>query len=116
MDYKKYIEENTLRCDAGGRGGGIEISLNEILDKDQDGNENDFKMTAYQNYLGGGMLGAICHSYNFEPSELSKVDQAIIDKVTEELKKYFHGLTNHEGDEWESASFEENQRRPVSAY
>ena len=110
MNYTKYIEENTIRCEAGYRGGGIEIGLDEIL-----GSEDGYKMTAYQNYLGGGMLGAIAHSYNFDPSKLSKTDRIIVEKVTQELKKYFHNLTNHE-DEWESASFEQNQARPVSAY
>jgi hypothetical protein len=111
VNYKQYIEENTIRCEASYRGGGIEISLSEIL-----GSEENFRMTAYQNYLGGGMLGAIAHSYNFNTTKLSKADQAIIEKVTQELKKYFHNLTNHEDNEWESASFEENQARPVSAY
>lgn len=116
MDFHKYIEKNIIRCDASYRGGGIEISLNELLEKDTDGDEDDFRMTAYQNYLGGGMLGAICHSYNFIPTELSKIDQIIIDKITEELKKYFHSLTNHSGDEWEEQTYIQNQNMPVSAY
>jgi translation initiation factor IF-3 len=39
-----------------------------------------------------------------------------LDKIGEELMRHFHDLTNHEDDEWESATFEENQRRPTSSY
>jgi hypothetical protein len=115
-NYEEYIENNTLRCEASYRGGGIEIGLNDLLQKDQDNDEEDFKMTAYQNYLGGGLLGRVCHSYNFDPSKLSKKDQAIVEEVTEALKKYYHGLTNHDGDEWEETTFEQDQARPASAY
>lgn len=114
-DYKKYIDENTLRCEASHRGGGIEISLDELLGTEK-GFKMGYKMTAFQNYLGGGLLGSIESSYNFEILELSKVNQVKVKKMTDELQRYFHELTNHEGDEWENASFEENQNRPVSAY
>ena len=107
MDYKKYTEENTTRSEAGSRGGGIEIDVSELFGVD------DAKISAYQNYLGGGMLGAICSNANFNPAP---VQQAGFEEISEALKKYFHALTNHVGDEWEEASFEENQARPVSAY
>lgn len=111
IDYNQYIEEHTLKCEASYRGGGIEISLDNLL-----GTEDDLCMTAYQNYLGGGMLGRICHSYNFELSSLSKKRQKQVEKITEELKRYFHNLTNHD-DEWESETYEQNQlRKPASAY
>jgi hypothetical protein len=113
VDYLEYIESNTTRCEANHRGGGIEIDLKGLLNKDED--DDDFEMTAYQNYLGGGMLGRICNSYSFDRSKLNKVDQKTIDKVSEALNRYFHNLTNHD-DEWESASFEANHTRPVSAY
>jgi len=109
MDYKKYIKENTIRCKANHRGGGIELSLNDLLG-------DGYKMTAYQNYLGGGMLGSICNSYNFELSDLNKTKQTKIDRVKNALNRHFHSLTNHEGDEWKEASFEQNQSRPASAY
>jgi len=112
MNYIKYIEDNTIRCEASGRGGGIEINLSPLLSK----YEQDFRMTAYQNYLGGGMLGAIQSDQNFNPEDLSEVDQTLVEAITEELKKYLHNMTNHVGDEWEEATFEENQSRPVSAY
>ena len=114
MNYKKYIEENIIRCDYSRRGGGIEISLDKLL------NGGRLKMTAYQNYLGGGMLGAICNSYNFDPEQLS--DPLLIDEVeniTEALNRYFHDLTNAEAEDWDSWSssdYEANQSRPESAY
>lgn len=110
-DYTEYIEQHTLRCEASYRGGGIEIELDELL-----GKSDGYAMTAYQNYLGGGMLGSIQHSYNFEPGELSKVNQVKIAAITDQLKRYFHNLTNHEDDEWESESYEHNQLKPGSAY
>jgi hypothetical protein len=110
MDYIEYIEANTIRCEASGRGGGIEIGLDDLL-----GTEG-YKMSAYQNYLGGGMLGSIQGSANFEPSKLNKKQQKQVAEVADALKRYFHNLTNHEGDEWEEAEFEENQARPASAY
>ncbi|MDD4290605.1 MAG: hypothetical protein PHH83_05060 [Patescibacteria group bacterium] len=110
VSFLEYIEDNIIRCEAGYRGGGIEISLDSLLDTD------GYKMTAYQNYLGGGLLGSIQNDYNFDPSELSKTDNILLEKITDELNRYFHNLTNHEGDEWEEATFEENQNRPSSAY
>lgn len=114
MDYIKYIKDNTLRCEASYRGGGIEIALDNLLFRVT--REEPYKMTAYQNYLGGGMLGSICNSCNFEPGKLSKANQVKVKAITDALNRYYHNLTNHEDDEWESASFEENQNRPVSGY
>lgn len=111
IDCLEYIEANTIRCEASYRGGGIEIDLAELLGKE------DHAMTAYQNYLGGGLLGRICNSYNFDTEKLSKRNQARLEKVTDALNRYFHDLTNHEDDEWESETYEQNQlRKPESAY
>jgi len=109
-NYTKYIEDHTVRCEASYRGGGIEIDLEDLL------NYNGAKMTAYQNYLGGGMLGAIGSSQNFNPLLLGKKNRRLYEEIKEELKKYFHELTNHEDDEWSKATYEQNQSRPMSAY
>lgn len=109
IDYIKYIEENTLRCEASYRGGGIEIDLEPLLG-------GDYAMTAYQNYLGGGMLGSVQNSYSFDVSKLGKRNQAKLEKVTDALNRYFHNLTNHSEDEWESTDYESGQLRPASAY
>jgi hypothetical protein len=111
MNYNKYIKDHTIRCEASPRGGGIEIDCSELFPYI----EGNLGMTAYQNYLGGGMLGAIASDSNFK-NDIRPTDHKKFEKLELELKKYFHKLTNHEGDEWEEASFEENQRRPVSAY
>ena len=99
------IEDATLRIQASHRGGGVEISLTEW------GYPGE-KMTAYQNYLGGGMLGRInndCTVHNWTNDDT-------LSDIADNLAKYFHNITNHEDDEWESATFEQNQNRPTSAY
>ena len=98
-------EFNIIREKLSSRGGGIEITLDNF------GYEGE-KMTAYQNYLGGGMLGSIGSDCTIgfwgEDSKLVE--------VSENLKKHFHNLTNPEDDELTSATFEEIQKRPLSAY
>jgi len=101
IDFK----EIAIRLEASHRGGGIEISLDTL------GYEG-VKMTAYQNYLGGGMLGSIGNCCNLRDW---KNDETLV-KIADKLARYFHSLTNHEDDEWESATFEENQKRPSSGY
>lgn len=106
------IEKNILRQKVGQRGGGIEIALDD-LGKDFKGE----KMTAYQNYLGGGMLGAI-GSDNTIHRKHKIVEESIaktLEQMENKLKRYFHELTNPEG-EWESMSLDQNQNLPQSAY
>lgn len=103
------FEKHTLRKDITRRGGGIEIDLTPF------GFEG-YKMSAYQNYLGGGMLGRICTDNTFIKGSIIKEKNAKeIENISLELKKYFHSLTNPEG-EWESLTFEQNQNLPISAY
>jgi hypothetical protein len=99
-----------LRQEISTRGGGIEISL------DNKGFKGE-KMAAYQNYLGGGMLGAVCVNDTIRRETLKCDDKTAkkLDKIGEELKQYFHSLTNP-NTEWESQSYEQNQNSPVSAY
>lgn len=103
------IEDNIIRLDASRRGGGIEIDVSELFGE-------GCKMTAYQNYLGGGLLGAIQSDLNFMPSEEQKAD---VLELSEELKRYFHDITNEEAseyDEWNGMSYEQNQSMPTSGY
>jgi hypothetical protein len=96
---------NIIREKLSSRGGGIEITLDEF------GYEGE-KMTAYQNYLGGGMLGSIGSDCTFDCwGEDSKLLE-----VSEELKKHFHKLTNPQNDDFANATFEEVQGRPLRAY
>jgi len=103
----KRIEQSIIRKEVSPRGGGIEIDLKKW------GYPNG-KMTAYQNYLGGGMLGKVC-------SDCTIIDYKDIERLnelSEELKKFYHKLSNsfYDDDEWASASYEQNQKRNVSAY
>lgn len=104
----QYIEENTLRLEADRRGGGIEVDASEYT-----GIEGA-KMTAYQNYLGGGILGSIQSDRNFtEESEKA-------DELEDALKRYYYNITNElaaDYDEYGATdSYDEQQHRPESAY
>lgn len=104
------FSEVTLRQEISSRGGGIEIDLTRFGFKGE-------KMSAYQNYLGGGMLGRInandtIRAYN---KPCTEKQTAKLDKIAERLKKYFHELTNPDT-EWEGQSYEQNQKMSVSAY
>ncbi len=105
------IKKITLRQQVSSRGGGIEIDLSTLGFKGE-------KMSAYQNYLGGGMLGSvqtndtIQHTNNTH-KELQYSDKDSIeklDKIANELARYYHDLTD------EGSSFEDNQKRSASAY
>jgi hypothetical protein len=104
----EYIKTHTLRLEASRRGGGIEIDAEEYT-----GIEGA-KMTAYQNYLGGGMTGAIGGSKNFEETN-EKAEE-----LAEALKRYFYNITNEiveDYDEWASSEgFEAQQNRAESGY
>jgi hypothetical protein len=93
-----------LRQQVSSRGGGVEIDLTNQGFKGQ-------KMTAYQNYLGGGLLGCICNDCAITDWESNPKLEAI----ALELRQYLHSLTNPDT-EWEEAEYEEIQLRPKSAY
>jgi len=105
------LSEVVLRKEISSRGGGIEIDLTRFGFKGE-------KMSAYQNYLGGGMLGRICanNTINAFDKPCTEKQQAKLDKISERLKKFFHDITNPADQEWESQSYEQNQRLPTSAY
>ena len=108
---RSAIEGNIVRIDASRRGGGVEVDVSELFP----GHENP-RVTAYQNYLGGGMLGRIMNSANFEPTEN---ERELFDAVLDATARYFHEVTNAEVedyDEWAAGSFERVQRRPVSGF
>jgi hypothetical protein len=101
---KINFEKITLREQISHRGGGIEISLNTL-------GYPDVRMTAYQNYLGGGLLGRVGNDCSISDW---RSDKKLV-KIATELSKYFHSLTNPDT-EWESQSFEQNQKMPYSGY
>jgi len=102
---KINFKEVTLREKISSRGGGIEIDLSTLGFKGA-------KMTAYQNYLGGGMLGRVVNDCTISDWE----SNSKLEKIAEQLRKYFFTLTNPEEGSWEHVSFEQNQNMSVSAY
>lgn len=111
MGKRIEFSEVTLRLEVSYRGGGIEIDLTRFGFRGE-------KMSAYQNYLGGGMLGRICandtiRAYD-KPHTQKQADK--LDRIAERLKMYFHTLSNHVDDEWENQSYIQNQNMPVSGY
>lgn len=86
------------------RGGGIEIDLSGF-------GYSGYHMTAYQNYLGGGLLssiGTICNLLDWG-------DNTDLVELADHLSQYLHSRTNPDT-EWEGCTFEELQRRPLSVY
>ena len=104
------FSEVTLRKQISSRGGGIEIDLTRF-------GFSGHKMSAYQNYLGGGMLGKVCANDTKRAFDEPCTDKqnAKLDRIAERLKKYYHELTNPD-DEFEGQSYEQNQKMSVSAY
>ena len=98
------MEFKVLRQEVSYRGGGIEIDLTPF-------GYDEEKMTAYQNYLGGGMLGAIGNDCTITDWN---TDDKLVD-IANHLSMYFHSLTNPD-DEYEDMSFEKRQSLPMSAY
>lgn len=98
------MEFKVLRQQITTRGGGIEIDLTPFGYK-------YMKMTAYQNYLGGGILGSIANDCTLRDWE---DDLKLVD-IAKHLSMYFYKLTNTD-DEYEGMSFEDRQSLPTSAY
>ena len=115
IDYTEYIEGHTLRLDVSHRGGGIEIDAGEYL-----GDRYPLKMTAYQNYLGGGMTGSVQGAIEGHLRDYPKTIQARALKLNEALKHYFYCLSNDQVADWDewatSQSYQDQQNRPASAY
>ena len=110
-DYIEYIKNNTLRCEVSSRGGGIEIDLAELLPEV----ENPL-ISVYQNYLGGGLLGKVVSNCNFNYKKLPEDQKQIVEDLSEQLKIYYHDMTNPPEDTWEHQDYIKNQSMPASAY
>lgn len=72
------IAENITREDFSSRGGGVELDLTAF------GYEDEF-LSAYQNYLGGGMLGSIGNSCTVEDWQM---DEKLV-RLAEKLRDYY---------------------------
>jgi hypothetical protein len=90
MAKQIQFSEVQTRLEVSSRGGGIEIDLTRFGFKGE-------RMSAYQNYLGGGMLGRVfsndtIRAYN---KHCTTKQAEKLDKIAERLKQYYHLLTNH---------------------
>lgn len=90
------MRNKVLRIQISSRGGGVEIALS--------GKYKGHKMTAYQNYLGGGMLGGIANDCTIRDWR----DDPVLVKKAEQLRKFFAKQMD--------ISYDEHKDRPVSAY
>jgi len=101
----------TLRKEISSRGGGIEIDLSTLGFKGQ-------KMAAFQNYLGGGLLGRVGVNDTLGINiniKLTEEERKNLSDIGEQLKQHFFNLTNPDT-EHEGQSYEQNQIMPISAY
>lgn len=120
INYRKFIIDNLKDCDVSYRGGSIKVDVSELFPNV----EEDATMGAYQNYLGGGIAGAIVGASMFDPEVLSKKDKKVFDELKEEIKKYFYDLNNGGGDDYMqeevtgagAGGYKKNQAMPVSGY
>lgn len=103
----EIIENSITREKISSRGGGIEISLGNF------GYENHF-MSAYQNYLGGGLLGSVQSDCSLFYNNV-RYNRKKIEQISNILKEYFFNLTNPET-ECDCQTFQQNQNLPISNY
>lgn len=101
---KSKIEKAVMRIEVSMRGGGVEIDLTPF-------GFGGHRMTAYQNYLGGGMLGSISNDCTIT----DWYDDDDLSEIAQELCRYYHDQSNPD-DEWSGMSFEQRQNMPKSAY
>lgn len=114
IDITEHIKSAVIRQEVSPRGGGIEISL-------ADWGYPNGKMTAYQNYLGGGLLGRVdgdCNVPDWKNIGKKSFQPCRLNELNEKLKRYYHNLTNeyYSDDKWAYASYEDNQKRQSHAY
>ena len=99
--YSK-IENAVLRIATGHRGGGVEIALDAFGFKGA-------KMTAYQNYLGGGMISSIANDCTIS----DWANNAKLSKIADNLRLYYF---NQQNDNGSLDDFDSLQNRSISAY
>ena len=108
------IEAHVIEGDVSYRGGTLKIDVSELFP-----NVENAVMGAYQNYLGGGIAGAIVGGAQFMPEELTAREQKIFHALKERIKQYFYNLNAGDGDDYmveNVNSYNQNQNLPVSGY
>ncbi len=78
LEFEMSIQENITREEISHRGGGVELDLTAS------GYEDEF-LSAYQNYLGGGMLGSVGNSCTVEDWQM---DEKLV-RLAERLSEYY---------------------------
>ncbi len=116
MNYKNFkIEDNIIDCNISYRGGILKVDVSDLFPYIEDA-----IMGASQNYLGGGITGAITTGRQFPLSDLKVKDLKIYEKLVEDIKKYFYDINNGGGDDYmqneSGQTYEKVQARAVSGY
>lgn len=93
---REFIEAHTVNADISYRGGSLKVDVSELFNT---GDEPAI-MGAYQNYLGGGIAGAIQTGRQFDISGFSKKDLKVYEIMAEACKRYFYDLNNGGGDDY----------------
>lgn len=115
------IEAHVISSDISYRGGSLKVDVSSLFKN----LEEPAVMGAYQNYLGGGIAGAIIGASQFDPNKLSKRDQDVFAALKERIKLYFYELNNGGGDEYMQENvtgqnarhgYAANQSLPKSGY
>ena len=78
LEFEMSIQGNITREEISHRGGGVELDLSGF------GYEDEY-LSAYQNYLGGGMRGAVANSCTIEDWEM---DEKLV-RLADELREYY---------------------------
>ena len=78
LEFEMSIQENITREEISHRGGGVELDLSGF------GYEDEY-LSAYQNYLGGGMRGAVANSCTVEEWQM---DEKLV-RLAERLSEYY---------------------------
>lgn len=120
LNYTQYIKDNMISGDISYRGGSLKVSVSNIFPDQEEGHY----IGAYQNYLGGGMAGAIQSGASFNYLTLSKKDQKIYQELANACKEYFYNVNNGGGDDYmqeevtgkNAGGYSANQNLPASAY
>ena len=113
------VEAHVTDCDISYRGGTLKVDVSDIFP-----NVENAVMGAYQNYLGGGIAGAIVGAAQFLPDELNAKEKKTFFALKARIKEYFYDLNNGGGDEYMQENvtggggigYIKNQNLPVSGY
>jgi len=113
------IESHLTDCDISYRGGFFRCNVRELFP-----NVDDAIMGAAQNYLGGGIAGAIQARAMFTPDELNAKELEIFDALKPRMIQFFYNVNNGGGDDYmqaevtgaDAGGLAAVQRMPVSAY